>query len=788
MRFSNLQTAALNRCNALAPFLKSPVWCLGLFWFGVNSPTLQSDMFATRALLIAAIVLLMLALRVRVFVGLVFLASGFCWATWSFEQHRENNFPAGFERQSLLIEGRVIDLPSVQEGNYRFKLQISRVPNSELNVLLGEIVQLSCYRCPYDISPDDEWSFTVRLKRPHGYASWGAFDYEKYLFRHRIVARGYVRTKDENVKLSEPPFSMHRWRQSIRSQFQMLLPNSGVGGAMIVALTIGDKSGFSKEQRKVFQESGVSHLMAISGLHVGLVFACVCFLVKWLLWPIARVFNTVPRQWLAYGPALAAATTYSALAGFAISTQRALVMLLVYVICRLWARNLSLFHILLIAVFVLLLYDPFSVLDIGFWLSCGAVAIIAFASTQTNQLSLIKLQPTLWLGMLPLSVLFFGQVSLVSPLVNLLAVPLFCLILIPLTLLGSVFVQFGLESIGAWLLILLSQVFSWVYQTLEWATAFQFARWYTTPFLPWQWCLMLLSLSALYLNFWFRHVLWLVLIASVFWGVVPKIDQDQLRVVLLDVGQGLAMVIETSDRVLVYDTGPKYSSGFTTAEAVLLPYLRQRGVRTIDKLIISHADNDHIGGYAAVAEAFNIRETLTSRPDKVVGAKECIAGQGWRYGATHFHVISPSANTPKGSNNHSCVIVIEHHGKRVLISGDIEKQVERFLIQQITGDSSVLKSDIMLVPHQGSKTSSTPAFLDAVQPQLALVAAGYLNHYGHPHYKIVQRYRERGISIMSTIDEGSILVEIDREGWWVSTYRRSRQRFWHYQKVSNQLR
>lgn len=788
MQLFNRYPMAVSHLAESIYLLQGPVWCLLLFWLGVTMPIWQSELLPIQGLIIISAVLAALAVRVRLLLGSVFLIAGLSWATWAFQQHRDNHLPKSVERQSIMVTGSVVDLPSVQEGNSRFRFEVSAVPRPELSSLIGQVIQLSCYRCPYVIKPGDQWGFTVRLKRPRGYASWGAFDYEKFLFRHRIVARGYVRTKDENLRLKESSLSVHRWRLSVRAQLDALLPDTDAGAAMISALTIGDKSGFSKRQRTVFQESGVSHLMAISGLHIGLVFACISVLMKWLLWPVARIFDTLPRQWLVFAPGLLAATAYAALAGFAISTQRALLMLFVYVAAKLWARNLSLLHVLLIAVFLLLLYDPFSVLDIGFWLSCGAVVIIAFASTRQARLSLIRLQPTLWLGMLPMSVLFFGQVSLLSPLVNLIAVPLFCLLLIPLTLIGLVLSQLGLDTLASSLLLLMSLGFNQVYLALEWVTALPLARWYTRPFSLWQWCLLALAISVSYLGFRVRYVLWGAFLGSVFCATAPKIDSNELRLVLLDVGQGLAMVIETADRVMVYDTGPKYGSGFTAAEAVLLPYLRQRGVRKIDKLIISHADNDHIGGYSAVANAFDISETITSRPDKIAGATRCAAGQSWRYGATRFEIISPADATPSGSNNHSCVIAIEHFATRLLISGDIEKQVERFLLKQSAAGIAKLKAEIMLVPHQGSKTSSTAEFLDAVQPQLALVAAGYLNHYGHPHEQVMQRYRERETKIHSTIDDGSILILIDGDGWRTSSYRHSQQRFWHYQKVSNQSR
>ncbi len=272
------------------------------------------------------------------------------------------------------------------------------------------------------------------------------------------------------------------------------------------------------------------------------------------------------------------------------------------------------------------------------------------------------------------------------------------------------------------------------------------------------------------------------LFISVLSKPVEQLNSDELHVALLDVGQGLTMVFETQNSVTVYDTGPRYGNGFSTAEAVLLPYLRRRGISKIDTLVVSHADNDHIGGLGIVREAFEVDRILTSRLDKVVDGIECVRGQHWFYDQTQFSVLSPDSDTPKGSNNRSCVIMMEHLGQRVLISSDIEKQVERYLVRKA---SERLAADFLLVPHQGSKTSSTSVFLDAVSPTTAMLAAGYKNHYGHPHPKVVARYHEREIDLLSTIDSGSILLKINSKGAKVSRYREQQRHFWNYQKVPN---
>lgn len=753
---------------------------LTAFCLGVSSPLFLPDLFPLWLLACVMLVALFLTIFFRPLSILLCFSIGLSWASVQFDLHRGQLFPAEFERVDVELTGTVVDLPNQSKGDWRFRLQIDQIQNAKLKRTLGKYIQLSCYRCPFEISPGQQWTFTVRLKRPHSYASYGAFDYEKYLFRHRLIARGYVRTKDSYELQGQKGFLVNRWRNTIRKTLRSM--GDGVGIHMIAALAIGDKSGFTQDQKRVFQETGVSHLMAISGLHIGLVFLGVSWLMKWLLWPAARLFDRLPRQHLALLPALASAIVYAALAGFAVSTQRALLMLFVFVACRLWVRDVSLFKVLLIAASLLLIYDPFSVLDIGFWLSCGAVLIIALISQYDKTLSLLRLQPRLWLGMVPMTTLFFGQVSLISPAVNLLMVPLFCSLLIPLTLFALLTMQCGLDCLGVFLINWLSWAFEYVYRVLEKLSSWPFARWYTTPFNVWQWGVVLLIVVLEVRRVRGRFVLWLILLSSVFINTSSGLKADELRVTLLDVGQGLAMVIRTQDSVTVYDTGPRYGSGFTAADAVLLPYLRTNGVQKIDTLIISHADNDHIGGFQSVSDSFDIGRVVTSRTDKIPTAQACQEGQAWQYDDTQFRILSPERDTPKGSNNHSCVVLIEHFGTKILLSGDIEKQVERFLVNRYR---TSLAADVLLVPHQGSKTSSTDDFLSAVDPQLAMVAAGYRNHYGHPHPEVLDRYKQRGIKMLSTIDAGTIELLVDGQGWRTSRYRKAEKRFWHYQKVSN---
>ncbi len=772
---------------------------LVVFFCGACLPLLQAEISSLTSLLMISLSLACASLRLSCLRLPTFLLAGLCWSTYAFSNQLSEFLPPAYERVSIQVSGQIIDLPKLANGNTKFRFEVQEILGSpqqisDLAVLKQRQLQLSCYRCPYTFEPDQRWHLTVRLKRPNGYASWGAFDYEKYLFRHQVIATGYLRTqhKDTNLLLTSSlsrlsGFSFNQWRWRIKQDINQLFKESSVGSQIILALSIGDKSGLSNNQKKVLQVSGTSHLMAISGLHVGLVFMVTAWILTCLLKPFATLFEWLPRQQLVLLPSLGFAFLYSGLAGFAVSTQRAFIMLTVYVLCRFVAASPSLLKILLITVGIVIIIDPNSILDVGFWLSAGAVLIISLVAQPPNDtnadeqaaLSLWKLQPLLWLGMLPLTMVFFGQISVISPVVNLIAVPLFCILLIPLTLSLVLLNQLGFKGVLEPAFQFLQLAFDWVFISLQWLSHLDFATWVAAPISYWT---FLAGLAVALVHFYacsWRNYSWLLIGLSVF-ATHVKPAEEKLLITLLDVGQGLSMVIEQADYTLVYDTGPAYQSGFNTADAVLIPYLNYRGIKQLDTLVISHADNDHIGGYDHLMAAFPATQVLTSRVDILPQANACYAGQKWQRGSVQYQFISPSVDTPDGSNNRSCVLRLSYGSSSVLIAGDIEKQVERQLLDRKTD----LSADILLVPHQGSKTSSTEAFIDAVNPNLALIAAGYLNQYGHPHPEVTKRYNQRGIALLSTIESGSIQVEISLNDRQIKSFRESQKRFWQRRKVT----
>ncbi len=366
-------------------FSQSSYSGLMLFVLGSALPLLQTRLISMAFLFSALIGVLLLSYWRVHFRCLLFLLLGLLLATWRFQAHLDNTLLSHWERKDISVVAKVMAMPSTRGRDHTFRVQVLEQHTSDqLQHLVGSRLQLSCYRCPFEFGAGQVWNFTVRLKRPHGYASPGVFDYEKYLFRHQIVGKGYLRLKSLNQVIKPEHSGIDQWRAGIKQRLKAHFPKGSVALSVVTALSVGDKSGFNTQQRQVLQSTGLSHLFAISGLHVGLVFMVAVLIFKWLFNMFPRLFEYCPRPLLCLAPAMACAFVYSALAGFAVSTQRALLMLILYVLAQWLLRSVSLLKVLLLAAAIILLHDPFSILDAGFWLSCGAVFVIHLVSARHN--------------------------------------------------------------------------------------------------------------------------------------------------------------------------------------------------------------------------------------------------------------------------------------------------------------------------------------------------------------------------------------------------------------------
>ena len=725
------------------------------------------------ALLAAAAALLWLS---RLALPAMFLF-GLAWALGVAVLRGQDALPPAWERRDILVEGEVLNVPDAVDRGLRFAFR----PDAVLappGAVLPRRVRLSWMEGAAPVKAGERWRLRVRLKRPHGFFNPGGLDYELLLFSQGVAATGYVREDAENRRLAAAnPWRPPAWRQAVFDRLTQTLAGREMAG-VVVALTMGEENAISPAQWDVLRRTGTAHLVAISGSHISLVAG----LVYWFARRAGAGLGLMRASPAALAAllAFAAAWLYSALADFAIPTQRALMMIFVLALGAAARRNLMPWPTLSLALLAVVLWDPLAATSFGFWLSYGAVALILLALSGRLRApgwwgELWKTSWAIFVGLAPLLLLFFRQVSLVSPVANLLAVPVIGALLTPLCLFGALLLGVH-RAAGEFVLRLAETVLQWVWLPLQWLSDLPWAQWnhpappaWTLPFAL-AGAVLLLAPRGIPAR-WLGLVLFLPALA--FRPEPPA--YGHFRLTLLDVGQGLAAAVQTFEHSLVFDAGPRFSKTFDTGAAVVEPFLRQQGVERIDRLVVSHGDNDHIGGAASLLRRFAVAQTLSSVPARLSAAPvaACHAGQRWEWDGVSFEMLSPFALTGNG-NNDSCVLRINARDGSALLTGDIERPAERQLAEHY---GALLKSDILVAPHHGSNSSSSAAFLSLVRPSSVLIPVGYLNRFGFPHADVLQRYREAGARVFDTAKDGAISVEPGASP--PQAYRDSAGKYWN---------
>ncbi|WP_031435420.1 DNA internalization-related competence protein ComEC/Rec2 [Methylomarinum vadi] len=709
---------------------------------------------------------------------LMMLVSGMLWAS-AFAMNSLNDvLPTQLEGREIEVQGYVDGLPERDENRVKFDFIVTRSKAD-----LPQKIRLSWYFPKTGIKAGQYWRLTVKLKRPHGLANPGGFDYERWLFSNRIGAVGYVRDRPTPDLLGENHFAhpVSYWRQKISDrlvQMQSARHHPGI----IKAVTIGDRSGLSADEWDVFRKTGTVHLVAISGLHIGLVAGLVYFLVV-KIWAYSGALSVSPQRVAAIS-ALLAALCYAALAGFALPTRRAVLMLTVVLLALYRQRHITPLQTVAVALCVVVVLDPMSVLSASFWLSFTAVLLIIYTlSARLGHLSywrsLIKIHWVTAVGLAPLIMFYFQQVSLIAPLANLLAVPLIAWLVVPLSLLATLLL-FIFPGLAELLFVLVDSLLHWLWLFLSASAGMPLTALNTVQ--PPLFAVILALLGVFLLlapkGFPGRYiglVLWLPLLCV----PVENPPVGESRVTVLDVGQGLSVVVETHDHVLLYDTGARYSRQFDMGSVAVLPYLHFRGITRIDKLLISHEDNDHSGGLESVLASMTVGQVSGNLPAEQQGysASSCRSGQQWQWDGVKFTMLSPpQSDVLFHDNDKSCVLKISTAHYSLLLTGDIERPAERWLVDNY-GDE--LSSNILLAPHHGSKTSSSGIFLHKVNPDLVLISAGYRNRFSLPNRQVLQRYADRGIDWLNTAEEGAILLTTQRKSLVIEASREKYRRYWH---------
>jgi competence protein ComEC len=714
------------------------------------------------------------------------LVIGFFWAAWRAELALSPQLGSDLEARTVLVEGTMLDMPTRSaSGILRQQMAADRINDgSGWQDFQGKI-RLSWYDTLPQAGPGERWQLAVRLKRPHGFANPGGFDYERWLFQQRIRATGYVREDARNRRLATARPAIIT---AVRNRLQMTMEHLQADMptmAMIRALTIGDRSAISTTDWAILRNTGTSHLMAISGLHISLAAGLLFWLVRGLWAGAGRFAEAVPARKIAALTAVAGALLYAMLAGFGIPARRAVVMVTVFMLAVVFNRRSSLAPALCLAAVVTLLIDPLSVLSAGWWLSFWAVVLIAYLAVGRQGRQgfggrWIYMHVLLALGMLPILLIFFQSASLIAPLANVIAVPWVGTLVVPLALLGSLFTLLHAAT-GELLLVIAASLLEPVWFWLDWLAEAPFSSWQQHQPIGWT---LLPGIAGLLLLLAPRGIpgrwLGLLLLLPVFFVQPDRPGPGEVRMTLLDVGQGLATVVQTQHHTLVYDTGPGFSEAFDTGAAVVVPFLRSQGIRSIDTLVVSHGDNDHIGGVASLLSVYATGRILSSVPGKIsqAAAEPCLRGQQWVWDGVEFGMLHPGSVSGRPGNNTSCVLKIrDAGGQGILLTGDIERAAEDILLRE---QSEALPSAVLVVPHHGSNTSSSPEFLAQVAPAVALFPAGYLNRYRFPKQAVVDRYNSRGVDWYQTGLAGAITVQLGGVAGEpeISLYREQQRRYW----------
>lgn len=743
--------------------------------------------------------------------------AGFFWAALVAHYYFMQELPKSWEGQDIVVVGTIDSLPYRFEQGVRFNFAVERVISAPGNPsMLPRRLALSWYSAFRKeasqgvgrVEPGERWQLTVRLRRPHGNANPHGFDYEVWLLQQNVRATGYVRSDQEaplnNQRLDEVVFSpgnmVERIRGWLRDRIEAVLPDQKYAG-VIVALVIGDQRAIEQSNWTIFNRTGVGHLISISGLHITMIaglFASMAFaLWRRSFFTRAQLPLILPAHKVAALMGAGAALIYVLLAGFGVPAQRTLYMLSVVAAALWFGRITSASHVLCCALALVVLLDPWSVLWPGFWLSFGAVAMILYATVGRTQFqgdsslrrtwlsalrSATHTQYAVTIGLIPLTMLLFGQISMVSPIANAVAIPLIGFLVTPLALVGSVLPA----PVSGWLLTLAHLFVEWLATGLAWLSALPIAVW-TTPLPEW-WIFLLALIGTLWLLAprgwpvrWLGLATWLPLILS----VPSRPAEGTMWVTAFDVGQGNALLIETPHRRLLYDTGPLYSPESDGANRVILPYLKARGVDSLDAVIISHSDADHSGGALSIFDEIKVGWVSSSLPadHAIVHAaphhQRCEAGQTWEWDGIRFDMLHPTTVSYTSAkwkpNARSCTLKITLGTQSILLPGDIEAVQETELV---ASDAERLRASVLLAPHHGSGTSSTLPFLAAVQPKIALFQVGYRNRYRHPKPEIFDRYGDLGVKRLRTDESGAISLRFGTT-LDVTEYRVWHARYWY---------
>jgi competence protein ComEC len=783
-----------------------------------------------------------------VLLALIFSLLGFMWNGFMTRERLLNLLPEEYESVPLLVEGVIDSLPQDSELGRRFTLNVQSwrlLSNSELVMdggLFPDRISLGWYAPrPFfstnrsdqkvDLSkipqliPGQIWRLPVVLKKPRGLLNPHTFDYERWAFIQNLGANGHVLDKNKVFLLGWTWKNFNGlidfWRFKIRQKIQQSLGGNARYAGVLVALVIGDQNAISQDDWKIFNATGIAHLIAISGMHITMLAIAGAWLAK-RFWRGADLVRALPSQKMAVIAGFLTAFFYSWIAGFQIPAQRTMMMVGVAAIALWTGRVVRGFDLWWWALFMVMLINPYAIYIPGFWLSFGAVAIILFAMPPTKELHTLQMpdadhiylqsirksfweacrvQAVVTIALIPLTLYWFSQISIVSPLSNAIAIPLVSWVVTPLAMMGA----FLPEWVGGLFLAIAHFLLDYLIRLLTLMASWHWALLHGAQ--P-SWPIFLIAMAGVLvcirpgniLATWKSRLLGLLICLGLFFPLPSGISEGDFQALAWDIGQGTAVLIRTKNHVLLYDAGPVSGASNDPGERVIIPYLRALGVRKIDRLAISHKDADHIGGVGSLLKGMPIDEVRGSIPEShflqkeflaaKVNALPCQAGDRWHWDGVEFIVWHPGSEVTfedhfhRGKPNEmSCVIEVRNQNYSFWLTGDVEKYGEIEIVERLQNAHAegelLQRKQVLMAPHHGSKTSSTPIFLEFIDPQWAFAQTGYKNRYRHPSEPVIARYESLGLKLLNTSYTGALYWKFEGKKLDIVGERELNRRIWH---------
>ncbi len=725
------------------------------------------------------------------------ILSAYLWGGYYFQHAVDLWLNHSFDSQVVSLSGVIVDIPEIKPGSVRFLVKPDFIDGYQQQ--LPNKIRLSWYRSNQLPEAGQRWQFRAKLRRPSGFSNPAGFDYERWLLVKGFGATGYIKKSIDNRLLNPTPWwNINQLRSKVAQSIDQkckICSNQG----LIKALTIGYRGDIRISQKQILKDSGTAHLLAISGLHIGLISGLFYLLGRWL-WRVQFFRYGYNRLEFSASLSFIAGFSYAALAGFSIPTVRALIMLGIIFFALKYRHSNNLLNTIATTVVIILIIDPLAVGSTSLWLSVGALLIIGFAQYLLSNRALdqqidnqkiwirklLIIQGVFTLMFIPMGTMLFGQINIAGYFANVVAIPAVSFVLLPLALLASFCASVNLPYTD-WLLVVCDRGMSFLLEYLEWLLESGFAA-IGTGYIP----LPLLILSLLGLAILVmpcaipgKKTALILVLLPIIWQP-EKVEYGGYEMTVLDVGMGTSVIVKTQHHSLVYDFGPGNDRGFSAGSWIVKPYLKHYNIQTPDLMVISHVDQDHSGGFQTFKSDFDSATLVSGTPRKLRKRfnldrpiQSCHGISPWRWDGVDFRFMDfpkevKIAALMDDTNNHSCVLKIQ--GKHtVLIAGDIEAKREDWLVSI---DSDHLKSDLLVAPHHGSSTSSTTGFIDQVSPNAVIFTVGKDNRWNFPKPEIVSRYTAIKSEIYQTDKHGAVSFYSNSSSFRIESQRRRHPRLW----------